>query len=151
MSSSAVIALRSREARLKRKFRLHLKELGFSRAPDGTLVPPDLDKEAYRNIHAHQRAAKLAAHKDWIVEKSARLMPYFASGLDVDVSGIRPRLELAPGDTWQADLFRFAGLYWRIPISEGYGRRLRFLVWDENNGKLIGLLALGDAVFNLGV
>lgn len=49
----------------------------------------------------------------------------------------------------QGDLFRFASMNWRIPVSEGYGRRLRFLVWDDNNDKLIGLIALGDAVFNL--
>jgi len=126
-----------------------LKEIGFHKAPDGTLLPPNLDKETYRSIHAHQRGAKLSQHKNWIAAKTAKLIGYFASGTDIDVERIRPRLELAPGDTWQADLFRFAGLYWRIPISEGYGRRLRFLVWDENNGKLIGLLALGDAVFNL--
>lgn len=28
---------------------------------------------------------------------------------------------------------------------------MRFLIWDKNNGKLIGLIALGDPVFNLGV
>lgn len=149
MSSSNIIALRTREAGLKRRLRAHLKQIGFYRAPDGTLLPPDLDKETYRKIHAYQREEKLAKHKQWIEAKGNKLFQYFASGTEVDVRGIRPRLEPAPGDTWQADLFRFAGLYWRIPISEGYGRRLRFLVWDDNNGKLIGLLALGDAVFNL--
>jgi hypothetical protein len=151
MSTKTVVILRAREAKIKRKIRKHLKEIGFQKAPDGALLPPNLDKEAYRSIHAHQRAAKLADHKNWISEKSAKLIQYFASGTDIDVQRIRPRLEPAPGHTWQADLFRLAGLYWRIPISEGYGRRLRFLVWDDNNEKLIGLLALGDAVFNLRV
>lgn len=149
MTPPRVVAIRSREARLKRKLRAHLKELGFSRAQDGTLLPPHLGKETYRSIHAHQRAEKLASHTEWISAKSDKLMRYFASGTDVNVERILPRLEPAPGHTWQADLFRFAGLYWSIPISEGYGRRLRFLVWDDCNGKLIGLLALGDAIFNL--
>jgi len=35
-------------------------------------------------------------------------------------------------------------------VSSGYGRRLRFLVVDEYNGKLIGLIGLGDPVFSLG-
>lgn len=151
MSTKTVVVLRAREAKIKRKIRKHLKDIGFQKAPDGALLPPNLDKEAYRRIHAHQRAAKLADHKNWISEKSAKLIQYFASGTDIDVQRIRPRLESAPGGTWQADLFRLAGLYWKIPVSEGYGRRLRFLVWDDNNGKLIGLLALGDAVFNLRV
>jgi len=146
-----VINLNSREAQLKRKIRSHLKEIGFSKAPDGTLLPPDLNKETYRCAHSHKRLAKLAEHQEWIEAKAKKLMRYFASGSDVDVQKIRPRLELIRGGTWKSDLFRFAGLYWRIPISYGYGRRLRFLVWDDNNEKLIGLLALGDAVFNLRV
>jgi Domain of unknown function (DUF4338) len=146
-----VVMLRSREAKLKRKLRAHLKQIGFHKAPDGTLLPPALDKATYRSIHAHQRAEKLTDQKEWIAAKAGKLIRYFASGIDVDVREIRPRLEQVPRDTWQADLFRFAGFYWRIPISMGYGRRLRFLVWDDNNGKLIGLLALGDGVFNLRV
>lgn len=113
------------------------------------LVPPALDKEAYRNVHAHQRAAKLEEHGKWIAANAPKLIRHFASGTDINVSAIRPRLELAPGGSKQGDLFRFASMNWRIPVSEGYGRRLRFLVWDESNGKLIGLIALGDAVFNL--
>ena len=54
-------------------------------------------------------------------------------------------------DTWQSDLFRLAGLSWSVPISAGFGRRLRYLVWDDHNGKLIGIMALGDPVFNLKV
>jgi hypothetical protein len=41
-------------------------------------------------------------------------------------------------------------LHWSVPISAGYGRRLRFLVLDGHNGKLIGLFGLGDPVFALG-
>jgi len=149
VSSAKIITLRSRESNLKRKLRAHLKQLGFHKAPDGTLLPPALDKASYRSIHAHQRTEKLTVQKHWISANSGKLMRYFASGTEVEVRGIRPRIEQAPGDTWQADLFRFASFSWRIPISVGYGRRLRFLVWDDNIGKLIGLLALGDAVFNL--
>ena len=36
-------------------------------------------------------------------------------------------------------------------MSQGYGRRLRYLVSDRANGKLIGIFALGDPVFNLRV
>ncbi|MBC7242000.1 MAG: DUF4338 domain-containing protein, partial [Anaerolineae bacterium] len=40
------------------------------------------------------------------------------------------------------NLFRIARLLWSLPFSKGYGRRLRFLVIDSSNEKLIGLLAL---------
>lgn len=149
MKSADVIELVGREATLKKKLRAHLRALGFSRASNGLLVPPATDKETYRNVHAHQRATKLAQNGKWIAENAPKLIRHFASGADIDVPAIRPRLELAPGGSKQGDLFRFASMNWRIPVSDGYGRRLRFLVWDDNNGKLIGLIALGDAVFNL--
>lgn len=151
MKSGNIVPLRAREARLRRRIREHLKRLGFCKSPDGLLLPSALDKDAYRSIHAHQRVEKLAKNKKWIEANSNRLMSFLASGKDVNVRAIAPRLEVVPGGTWQADLFRFAGLLWRIPISEGYGRRMRFLVWDDSNEKLIGILALGDAVFNLRV
>jgi hypothetical protein len=59
---------------------------------------------------------------------------------------------LEPVDTrFKSDLFRYASLLWSVPVSAGYGRRMRFLVFDDSNGKLIGLFALGDPVYNLGV
>ncbi|WP_323000047.1 Druantia anti-phage system protein DruA [Castellaniella sp.] len=149
MKTGLVIALPSDEARLKRKVRTHFKRLGFVKAPDGTLIPPNLDKQSYRDMHAHQRDSRLADNRAWIAARSNRLIQHFASGAELDVERICPRIELVRSGTWQGDLFRFASYYWRIPISEGYGRRLRFLVWDDYHGKLMGLFALGDAVFNL--
>jgi Domain of unknown function (DUF4338) len=151
VKAADVIEVVAREARLKRRLRIHLKALGFTRASNGKLVPPALDKEAYRKVHAHQREAKLEEHSKWIAANAPKLIRHFASGTDINVPAIRPRLELAPGGSRQGDLFRLATMSWRIPVSEGYGRRLRFLVWDESNEKLIGLIALGDAVFNLRV
>jgi Domain of unknown function (DUF4338) len=78
-----------------------------------------------------------------------RLRKHFANGVDVTPDKISPRLELVTAGTWQSRLFRLASLTWSVPVSQGYGRRMRFLVWDEHNEKLIGLIALGDPVFNL--
>jgi hypothetical protein len=71
--------------------------------------------------------------------------------MEVNPADIRPELELVESDTWQSCLFRLAALTWSVPVSQGYGRRMRFLVWDRNINKLIGLIALGDPVFNLHV
>ena len=149
MSTGLVIALPGDEARLKRKVRAHFKRLGFLKAPDGTLLPPNLDKQSYRDMHAHQRDSRLDANRAWIADRAGQLIQHFASGADLDVARITPRIEVVRSGTWQSNLFRLASYYWKIPISEGYGRRLRFLVWDDHHGKLIGLFALGDAVFNL--
>lgn len=144
-----LITIDAREANLKRKIRRHLKNLGFTRDQKGGLVPPELNKDTYRKLHEYQRAEKLAKNMVFLKKKQVKLIKYFASGYEVRPSNIKPRLELVSSPGLQSDLFRFASLYWNVPVSEGYGRRLRFLVWDDSNGKLIGIFALGDAVFNL--
>lgn len=148
MSKSNIIELSAREARLKRLVRKHLRDLGFRRAADGTLEPPSLDKDAYRRFHGAQRMEKLEANRQWLTRNQARLIKWFANGRDIAPNAIQPELELVQRETWQSDLFRLASLYWQIPVSDGYGRRMRFLVWDRGHDKLMGIFALGDAVFN---
>jgi hypothetical protein len=144
-----VITIDTAAASLKRKLRRHLKTLGYSKNEKGELVPPSLDKPAYRAAHALQREGRIARYDDLICHRGSDLLDYFASGDEVKVTAIAPALERVRQGTWQSELFRFASLLWQIPVSEGFGRRMRFLVWDQSNRKLIGLLALGDPVFNL--
>jgi hypothetical protein len=150
MSGSKVVELAAREAQLKRRVRQHLHKLGFERDEGGRLKPPSLDKDAYRRFHGGQREEKLTANLAWLKRRQGALLKWFASGNEIVPSAIRPELELVKKGTWQSDLFRMASLYWQVPVSDGYGRRMRFLVWDRAHGKLIGIFALGDAVFNQG-
>lgn len=148
MRSGKIIELDAREATLKRLVRQHLHDLGFQRDTEGCLQPPSLDKDAYRRFHRGQREEKLATNLVWLERHQSALVKWFADGTEIVPNAIRPKLELVKGATWQSDLFRMASLYWQVPVSEGYGRRMRFLVWDQAHGKLIGIFALGDAVFN---
>jgi hypothetical protein len=108
-----------------------------------------LTKDRYRQVHSIQRATKLHEASQWLRAREKRLIGHFANGREVDPERIAPRIELVASGTSDSDLFRFASLTWQIPVSSGYGRRLRFVVRDDANGKLIGIFALGDAVFNL--
>jgi Domain of unknown function (DUF4338) len=134
---------------IKRRLRFHLRDLGFSRDTDGKLSAPNENKEVLRSLHRKQRSQRLREQSSFIKEAFPRLQKYFASGPDVRPSLITPRLELVQSTGDFAELFRLASLTWSIPVSAGYGRRLRFLVWDDHNSRLIGLIALGDPVFNL--
>lgn len=146
-----VVKLVVREAQLRRRVRAHLKDLGFGKDADGNLVPPNVDKEGYRDLHAPQRAERLAEESRFLSSRKDELIKHFACGAEVKVASLKVRIELIDHSTWQSDLFRFATLLWSIPVSKGFGRRMRFLVWDDNSGKLMGLFALGDPVFNLRV
>jgi hypothetical protein len=140
-----------REATLKKRLRSHLRSLGFTKTDDGMLTPPGSGKDVIRAIHGMQRDDKLSASQRFISQNFPKLIGYFASGTDVDPARISPVLQLISSDTWEGDLFRLASLTWSVPVSNGFGRRLRYLVWDGHNGKLIGIIAIGDPVFNLSV
>lgn len=150
-TKTKIIPLFSLEARIKRSLRNHLKRIGFTRAQNGFLQPPNGSKETIRSLHSAQRSALLKRENEFVKRSWPTLKEYFADGADIVPNKIDPNLELIKGGTWQSDLFRLASLIWTVPVSQGYGRRLRFLVWDKSNGKLMGLIGLGDPVFNLRV
>jgi hypothetical protein len=149
--SAQVVAVNPIEVRLKKRIREHLRNLGFARDSSGGLVPPSQDKDVVRSLHKVQRRQVIVDTQAHVRSWLPKLNKYFADGAEVNVDAIAPRLERVYSDTWQGDLFRLASLTWSVPVSSGYGRRLRFLVWDDSNGKLIGILAVGDPVFNLAV
>ena len=146
-----VINVSLQEANLKRKIRRHLRRVGFQKRNDGTLSISGNGKEVIRTLHGYQRKDRLEKNRDFLMNRAPELFEFFASGSDIRPEYISPVLEKIDAGTWQAELFRLASLTWSVPVSNGFGRRLRYLVWDNSNRKLIGLIAIGDPVFNLSV
>jgi hypothetical protein len=127
-----------------------LRAQGF-RVRNGAVLPPkDLSKERIRELHETAVAHRIERARDGLFRMEKDLLRHIASGHEVVPSRISPRLVEVLPDSEEELLFRYASLHWSIPVSSGYGRRLRFLVVDEYNGKLIGLIGLGDPVFSLG-
>lgn len=129
----------------------HFSKMGYVHDLGTGLIAPQHSKDQIRLLHGIQKDYLLGGNSKFISVNLPKLLPYFASGKDIDPLKINPRLELVKSHTWQASLFKMASLTWSVPVSRGYGRRMRFLVWDQHNEKLIGIFALGDPVFNLAV
>lgn len=98
-------------------------------------------KDEIRELHSVARQLEVDSRQAWIRRKLPRYLPFFAHGSEIIPECIAPIL-VEVTDDWQHELFRMARLTWSLPFSKGYGRRLRFLIMDEHNGKLIGILAL---------
>lgn len=136
--------------RLRDRLLCSLREQGFAMR-DGRLVPPDqCDKERVRALHANAVRYQVERAREGLARHEDRLLAYIANGNEVVPERIRPRLVVVDPGSQEELLFRYARLHWSIPVSAGYGRRLRFVVYDEANGKLMGVLGLGDPVFSLG-
>jgi hypothetical protein len=107
------------------------------------------DKEqGYRKIYQQIRLEVLKKHQKWLHKYWPKYQNVFAQPREVQPDLINPRLELISNQT-QKDIFRLARLTWSIPYSSGYGRRLRYLVWDGTNEKLIGILGLQSPPLSL--
>lgn len=123
--------------------------LGFSKNGNGYEISGEISKQKIRDLHSIHRSETLEKSRAFIDENSTELIRYFASGRNVEPTAIDPELVEVRTGSIEAKLFRLSCLLWSVPVSQGFGRRIRFLVRDRQNGCLIGLFALGDPVFNL--
>lgn len=106
------------------------------------------DKDELRRLFEPARAYVLARNKPFLESHASAIVQRIASGDEVDPTRVEPSVVLVTKPA-ESRLFRFASLHWSVPVSPGYGRRLRFLVIDRHNDRLIGILGLCDPVFNL--
>lgn len=127
-----------------------LEDLGFTFSAGQVTPPVYTDKDSIRRMYLAERRKFVEERADLLQRLERRALPIFAKGSEVAPPALRPRIELVTSRL-QADIFRYACLLWSIPVSPGYGRRLRFLIFDDSNEKLIGLLGLADPVYCLAV
>jgi Domain of unknown function (DUF4338) len=139
-----------KDEELKRLIVRSLKQQGFVVRDGRVQTPPSPDKETIRNLHSQAVTHRIETSREKLAKKEIDLLSRLATGLEIIPERISPRLIEVASETEDSLLFRYATLHWSIPISTGYGRRLRFLVIDQQNDKLIGIIGLGDPVFGLG-
>jgi hypothetical protein len=134
---------------LRQAIHSQLEKAGFSKNGERYVIEGQLTKQRVRDFHSMKRTEVLQQNRKFIEHYGPGLVTNIADGKQVDPSAIDPELVEVKPDSKESQLFRFASLLWSVPVSQGFGRRIRFLVRDRQNGQLIGLFALGDPVFNL--
>lgn len=134
---------------LRRHLFALLRKQGFKIDPNFSLKRNLYSKDKIRSIHAYSREEKLEEEQAFIKKWFPRIFKYFASGSDINPTRIEPYPVIVEDNEEHAALFRIAALWWSVPVSRGFGRRIRVLIFDKSNGKLFGLLGLSDPVFNL--
>jgi hypothetical protein len=112
-------------------------------------MPEDPSKDDFRALNTLATQKKLEKSGPGVKPYEDRLIQYIANGHEVVPRSISPKIVPVEPESEHELLFRYACLHWSIPVSAGYGRRLRFLVIDESNGRLIGLFGLGDPVYSM--
>ena len=133
--------------KLRSAIRRSLRAQGFRIIGSQVSFRQRRDKRSIRKRHEHATEKRIALAKTTLAKHEDELLGFIASGHEIDPNQIKPRLVQVEPDTFESKLFRYACLHWSIPISDGYGRRLRFLIFDDSNDQLMGLLGLGDPVY----
>ena len=121
-------------AYLRRKVHRHLLTMGFVKNCNGYVVEGEMSKQKVRDLHSVHRQDVLKSNREFVESHGKDLLTSFASGRSVDPTAIDPELVEVFAGSPEAHLFRFACLLWSVPVSRGFGRRLRFLVRDRQNG-----------------
>ena len=125
---------------LRQKVFDELEALGMEYS-EGRLIPQSDDKEFQRLIHNPAREIELQKANRWLKKAWPRYKNYLANGDEIHPEEIRPKLvEAITGQ--QKNIFRLVRYTWSLPYTKGFGRRLQFLIIDESNQKLIGILGM---------
>lgn len=134
---------------LRSRILASLRRQGFKTNGSTLALPDRMDKDQVRTLHQEAVKHNQDRSRSGLEKHEPRLLSHLANGNEVFPEEISPRLDLVEPRTEDERLFRYVRLHWSIPVSAGYGRRMRFLVRDRSNGKLIGIIGLGDPVFGL--
>jgi len=118
-----------------------LRQVIFAELKQLDQLVQDRSAKTYRSLHRPAVEFQLKKGQEWLRRKFSHYAQYFANGEDIDPDRISPVL-IEVSETWHGDLFRIARYTWSLPYTRGYGRRLRYLIVDSSNNKLIGILGL---------
>ena len=132
------------------KLKQELNKYGFTIRDDGNLIIIN----DIRNIQ--RKLAELSNSKFRKLKNTVK--KYFASSInEIDPLNIKPRLQLIPTNKSDKEtrllknIFNYAKTFWSVPVSVGFGRRMDYILWDDNSGKVIGIFGLCDPVIGLGI
>ncbi|MEM3192320.1 MAG: DUF4338 domain-containing protein [Candidatus Parvarchaeota archaeon] len=134
---------------LRERIFKNLIESGFSVVNSRRLIVPQ-NKDFIRKVHASAVKFIRDDNREFIEKFDDEILRKFIiDGKDLDIANIQPVLKLI-NNKLDNVVFDWIKLHWSIPTSSGYGRRLRYVVYDKGNFAVIGIIGLADPVFGLG-
>ena len=129
-----------------------LKKQGYQVKPDGVFFLKQDTKEAKRKVHDLAKAERVTKRENFIFEKKILAERYFVNGRNLEIEKIEPQIIEVEAGTEQEDLFRWWNLiWWSVPYERGYGRQMRFIIWDKHHNTPIGLIGLQSPILSWGV
>lgn len=133
---------------LKKNLKTIFKKEGYS-IIDSKLKLKGEGQESKREVHALAKRERIKEHKQFIINKARLIRRHVLDGSKLDVDKIKPRLIEVKGNTKWEDIFRWWNImWWSLPYERGYGRQMRFIVWDQYHKAPIGLIGLQSPILS---
>jgi len=141
--------LNAQKEKVRRLIQDHFRKIGIGTNRNSNETPRNLQKEQIRKIHFHSRIDYIMKNRDFIKSSYRKVTKFYANGSEISPKDIEPEVIEVDNKSIFSTIFRFSTLYWSIPVSRGFGRRMRFVIMDKLNWKVIGIIGLCSPVFNL--
>lgn len=101
------------------------------------------DKEYLRSLHLFAKRQAPGFDPKELQRLFKKHRAKFRNGSQIDPAKISPSLHyVKSGEATGSELFRLVRGIWSMPHNKGYGRRLRFIVYDEYHEAVIGIIGL---------
>jgi len=95
---------------------------------------------------------KLSKYANNFKNSKSAIENYIAQPYEINPLKVEPYLQIVNAkDKKDKVLWNYAKSMWSIPVTNGYGRRIRYFVFDKQNNKLIGVVGLSDPIIGLNI
>ncbi|RST52635.1 Druantia anti-phage system protein DruA [Variovorax sp. MHTC-1] len=100
------------------------------------------DKDYLRALHIQAKLGQSGGTAQTAKALFEKYHSRFRNGSEIDPSKIKPVLKFVQRNHEWSDLFYATRSMWSMPYNKGYGRRLRFVIFDEYHEAVIGIIGL---------
>lgn len=152
LKMAKVSPAKTAQPRVSAKVLLHPKEMAkvegelrgaiLRACADFELSINEGNKDYLRALHERAKMTEPGVDGTKVRALYSKYARYFRKGSDIDPSKIKPVMHLAPLKSDWGDLFVLTRSLWSMPYNKGYGRRLRFVIFDEFHEAVIGIIGL---------
>lgn len=100
------------------------------------------DKDYLRSLHLFAKKQALGLDQETLQKLFQKYQGKFRNGKEIDPSKISPSLHFVESKSEDSEVFQLVRAMWSMPYNKGYGRRLRFIVYDDYHEAVIGIIGL---------
>ena len=137
------------QSSLKRQINRTLRSQGYDISSKGIFSLTRADRATLRQTHALAKKERITEHTAFIRDHTTFIQDHMIDGRDLNIENISPKLiPVTATSNWEK-IFRWWNfVWWSMPYESAYGRQMRYIVWDQHQRAVIGLIGLHSPILS---